>query len=150
MNGKPRAGTGARLGDASNTCIPGNGKKERVRSCLRTNDDIGDIVSFDLALDASGLDCLPSVSSRPQPAGQPFPNAVIGMAAALQNLPDEQFVLLGQSGRWRCRQCRAAMWRSTAVQPLKATNDCLSLRATAGPDPLLSFDVRMVRRWLPM
>lgn len=51
MNGKPRAGTGARLGDASNTCIPGNGKKERVRSCLRTNDDIGHIVSFDLTLD---------------------------------------------------------------------------------------------------
>ena len=34
------------------------------------------------------------------------------------------------------------MWRSTAVQPLMATNDCLSLRATVGPDPLLSFAVR--------
>ena len=43
--------------------------------------------------------------------------------------------LLGQCCRWATGPTRSAKRRITAVQPLTATNVCLSLRATAGPDP---------------
>jgi len=46
---------------------------------------------------------------------------------------------LGLSGHWVCCLARAAMRRSTAVQPLTAFNDRLSLQATAGPDPNETF-----------
>jgi len=46
---------------------------------------------------------------------------------------------LGLTGHWPDGKCQAAMWRSVAVQPLTATNDRLSLRAMAGPDPILTL-----------
>lgn len=38
------------------------------------------------------------------------------------------------------------MCRLPAAHPLKTVNDRLLLHATAGPDPMLSFDVLMNRR----
>ena len=72
--------------------------------------------------------------------------AVAGKAAPLRNLPDRQFVLIGQTGRCPEAGNQTAISRFPAVQRWMVANGSFSVQRMRTPDPIRTFVAPEVQR----